>query len=378
MDRAVLERPAGWARPGGDAFAGTRDHPGPLLLDLQRAAGNRAVAALVGTRGEVVPALPPARSNTSLGRLLDPGTGRRDPAGSEKMPGGTRTPKGSTAPESEQEEGPVGNGFFGAIGAGLSAAWRAVRNALGFGPKTPATAPAPPTIASATVKAAPSGAPGTRKRVGVGEAVAFTGSAGGTWASSAGTPAPGGATANFLWTAPATAQTVTITLTVGGQVATDTITVVAPKNITMRNVGSHASQVGAGGACMLTEVTFNPTDVCLGATQWLEVPGPATGTSGFFSKFSTSTLHHNPNLNYALINDLNVMEPGPHNGPNDHAAWHSTPGPYSDGAFTWVVPNHYIIDGEGSGAGRPLDDTQQDFTMNAAGTMTITKAGAST
>jgi peptidoglycan hydrolase-like protein with peptidoglycan-binding domain len=245
-------------------------------------------------------------------------------------------------------------------------------------PPVPPPTPTPITITSATVKAAPSGAANTRKRVGVGEVVDFTASTAGTWAASNGTPTSGASSTTFRWTAPAVADTVTITLTSGTQTATDTITVDAPKTISMRKVSSHTSLVGAGGACMLTEVTFGPTDVCLGAMQWLEVPGPAMGVDGFFKKFSAATLHHNPNTNFALVNDRNIMEPGPNNGPNDHCAWHSTPGPYKDGTFTWVVPNRYIVDGEPASSGRFFTDTHQVFTMNAAGTMTITKAGATT
>jgi hypothetical protein len=132
---------------------------------------------------------------------------------------------------------------------------------------------------------------------------------------------------------------------------------------------------------MLTEVTFNPTTVCLGAIQWLEVPGPATSVSGFFAqpRFTTALLHHNPNTNYAIVNDRNIMEAGTNNGPNDHCAWHRIAGPYPPGgAFTWVVPNRYILDGEGAAAGRWFTDTNQVFTMSAAGALTITKAGAST
>lgn len=289
---------------------------------------------------------------------------------------------GSTAPEAEleDEEGPIGNGDTPPQAA--APATPAPPPAAPPSPPPPsppaAAAPAPVlAIASATVKAAPSGAPSSRKRVGVGEVVVFTATAAGTWAASAGTAA-GPASTTFRWTAPATGGSVTITLTSGGTSITDTITVVAPATISMRNVGSHATQIGAGGACMLTKVTFSPTDVCLGAMQWLEVPGPGTGVSGFFTKFSAATLHHNPNVNYALVDDNNVMEAGPNNGPNDHCAWHAIPGPYSDGAFTWDIPNRYLIDGEAATAGRYFTDTHQVFTMNAAGTLTITKAGATT
>ena len=295
----------------------------------------------------------------------------------------TAPPAGSTALDAEEEEGPVGQADVAdsapsaPIQTGPSPAPGPTPTPAPAPGTPPPAAPAGPTITSATVKAAPSGAANTRKSVGVGEAVVFTGSAAGTWTASAGT-ATGAASATFNWTAPAVAGSVTVTLKVGTASATDTIDVVAPKSISMRNVGSHTAQVGAGGACMLTEVTIKPTDVCLGAIQWLEVPGPGTSISGFFEKFSADTLKHKPNVNYALINDSNIMEAGPKNGPNDHCAWHTTPGKYKDGAFEWIVPNRYIVDGEAASAGRYFCDTTQHFTMNAAGTMTITKAGATT
>ena len=239
-------------------------------------------------------------------------------------------------------------------------------------PVPPVPPPAPITIASATVKAAPSGAANTRKEVGVGEVVDFTASAAGIWKATNGTPTTGASSTTFRWKAPAVADTVTIALTSGTQTATDTIKVIAPNAITMRKVSSHTGDIGVGGACMLNEVKFGPDTVNLGATQWLEVPGPATGVDGFFKKFSAATLHHNPTLFYISINDSNILDG------SDHCAWHTTPGPYKDGSFTWVVPNRYKLDGEPDSKGRFFTNTSQVFTMNSAGTMHITKAGAST
>ena len=288
---------------------------------------------------------------------------------------------GSTALDAEERDGPVGQSAVETAPAQPApptqpAAPAPAAPTSPVSPASPATTSAP-AIASLTMKSAPSGAADTRKRVGVGEEVAFGASAVGTWTASAGTPA-GPSAQSWLWKAPAVAATVTVTLTAGPQTATDTITVVAPDSISMRNAGSHTAQVGAGGACMLNEVTFNPRDLCLGAIQWLEVPGPGTSIDGFFNKYSAATLHHDPNPNYALVNDNNIMEPGPNNGARDHCSWHSTDGPYSDGAFEWIVPNRYIIDGEAASDGRWFTDTTQHFTMDAAGNMTITKAGAST
>lgn len=318
----------------------------------------------------------------------------RTPARGGDTGSGQARPSGSDSINAEEEQaGPIGEDATATSPS--PAAPSTPTTATPTGPTAPApTAPAPAgpapagpgpatppalTITSATVKAAPSGAVNTRTRVGVGEVVDFTGSAAGTWTASMGT-ASGPNSTTFRWTAPATTTptTATITLTVGTQSVPKTVTVVPPNNISMTNAGSHASLVGAGGACMLTAVTFGPTDVCLGAIQTLEVPGPATQISGFFTKFSAATLYHHPNANYALVDDNNMKEAGPNNGRYDHCAWHSTPGPYSDGAYRWVIPNRYILDGESPSSGRHFTDTTQQFTMNAAGTMTITKAGAST
>lgn len=289
---------------------------------------------------------------------------------------------GSTATNAEEDQyGPIGIGETPVLESpetipatpGPAAPGPAAPLPVGPVPVVP-VAPVAPTITSATVKAAPSGAANTRTEVGVGEIVDFTGSVAGTWTADIGTSS-GPSSTTFRWTAPATTSntTATITLTVGTQTATKTMTVVPPDSISMTNVSSHAALVGAGGACMLTEVTIGPSNVCLGAIQWLEVPGPATGitTPGFFTKYSAATLYHNPNLSYVAINDSNSMR-------HDHCAWHSTAGPYSDGAFEWVIPNRYILDGESAPSGRHFTDTTQRFTMDAAGTLTVTKAGAST
>ncbi len=248
-----------------------------------------------------------------------------------------------------------------------------------------------PTITSKTAKAAPSGAKADRSKVGVGESVTFTGSAPGTWSASSGaakgaSPTKKGAkkaasSATFAWTAPAvtTATSATITLKVSGLPdANKKLTVVPPNKISMKNSGSHSAQVGAGGACMLTEVTFAPLAVNLGAMRWLEEPGPATSVSGYFSRFTAATLAHKPNTHFALVNDKNVMEAGPKNAPNDHIAAHTLPSPYKTGAFEWVIENQYILDGEAKSKGRRFAKTTQRYEMDGAGNLTITKAGATT
>jgi len=92
--------------------------------------------------------------------------------------------------------------------------------------------------------------------------------------------------------------------------------------------------------------------------------------AGYFTKFSAATLHHNPNPNWVTWNDSNT-------GPTDHASWHSLTGPYTPGTFQWDVPNKYRVTGSGA-AGTEFTTTHQLFAMtDNAGTMTVSKGGAS-
>jgi hypothetical protein len=132
----------------------------------------------------------------------------------------------------------------------------------------------------------------------------------------------------------------------------------------------HALTAGTAGVCMLTSVTVGPTTVCFGNTEWLEEPGPASGTSGYFTRFPAATIFHNPNPSFLRWNDRNT-------GLSDHAAWHAVPSPHSVGQFQWSIPNKYRVAGT-SGAGTVFTTTTQLFQMtDTAGSMTVSKAGAS-
>jgi hypothetical protein len=229
--------------------------------------------------------------------------------------------------------------------------------------------PPPPTITSATRKAAPGGAANARTTVGIGEVIDFTGSVAGTWTATGGTPAAGASGKSFAWTAPEGPATVTITLTAGTQTAMKEITIIAPNNLSMVVSSNHSLTAGTAGVCMVTDVTVGPTTVSFGNTEWLEVPGPATGIGGYFKKFSAATLFHNPNPKWLGWNDRNT-------GLSDHAAWHAVPPKYSEGSFQWSIPNKYRV--AGSGSGTVFTTTTQLFQMtDTVGTMSVSKAGAS-
>jgi peptidoglycan hydrolase-like protein with peptidoglycan-binding domain len=228
---------------------------------------------------------------------------------------------------------------------------------------------APPNVTTETIKPAPDGTPGTRTTVGVGERVRLTADTSCTWTVSEGHIIGQSTGANIVWEAPAVAANPTITVTSPGGSRTVSMTVIAPNALTMVVFGSHTIPTGTAGACMVNDVVINPLNVNFGRTQWLEVPGPASNVSGYFNRFTAATLFHNPNPNYLPFNDNNT-------GLRDHASWHAVPAPFSFGAFDWVIPNRYKIDGETDAQGRFFVNTTQEFVMFTDGSMMIDKAGA--
>lgn len=236
-------------------------------------------------------------------------------------------------------------------------------------PVVPAPA-TPPAVTTQTIRQAPDGSPDTRTTVGVGERVRLTANTSGTWTVSGGRIIGLNTGANIIWEAPATASTPTVTVSTPGGTQVTAFTVVAPNALSMVVARHDAIPVGTAGACMITNVTVNPLNVNFGRTQWLEVPGPASNVTGYFSAFTAAQLRHHPNPNYLPFNDQNT-------GLIDHASWHAVPAPFSFGTFDWVIPNRYKIDGESDARGRFFTNTTQSFIMFPGGTMMITKAGAS-
>lgn len=228
----------------------------------------------------------------------------------------------------------------------------------------------PPAVTSETLVSAPDGTPDTRTTVGVGERVRFTANTSGTWTVSDGHIIGLNTGSNIVWEAPPVAANPTISVTTPGGTRVVPMTVIAPNALSMTVNRNDAIPAGTAGACMITDVVVNPLHVNFGRTQWLEVPGPATNVSGYFTQFAAATIFHNPNPDYLPFNDNNA-------GLQDHASWHAVPAPFSFGTFEWVIPNRYKIDSESDAQGRIFTNTVQAFFMFPGGTMMITKAGAS-
>jgi len=262
------------------------------------------------------------------------------------------------------DDGIVGRSTMSALDALFSG------GAPAFPPVVPVTPPptTAPTVTTQTLIAAPDGTADTRTTVGVGERVRLTGNTAGTWTASEGTIIGLNTGSNVIWEAPAVAANPVITLTTPGGATATNFTVIAPDSLDMIIGARHNIAVGTAGACMITNVTVQPLNVSFGRTQWLEVPGPASNITGYFTRFSAAQLRHHPNPRYLPFNDLNT-------GLTDHAAFHNAPPAFSDGTFDWVIPNRYKIDGESDAQGRHFVDTTQAFTMLSDGTVMIDKSG---
>lgn len=185
---------------------------------------------------------------------------------------------------------------------------------------------------------------------------------------------------SVTFTAHETASKPKITAEYAGTKVDVEFEVIAPTGITFARIASLNGSFPAGqaGTGMHLSVTFNPADVSFYRTQWLEVPGPATNVNGFFAQnppFTAASLFHNPNPSGIPINpdnklagfDVSSYAIAIPNGIPPFPTW-------SNGGWTWVIPNRYIVVG-GNAAGHLFTNTTQIFSITATGGTTVTKQG---
>jgi hypothetical protein len=236
---------------------------------------------------------------------------------------------------------------------------------------TPAAPAGAPIINSRTDMHAPDGTPDTRQIVAMGEVIYFdVGGDDVDWTASAGWPGRRSARSTFAWELPQPG-TATITATNAKGLSTSvTITALAPTDVRMRKVSDDPPQPsGRAGAGMMLMPAFSPGHVNFGNVEWLEVPGGPTNLSGYFAARSAAgaDLNHHPAVDFLRI------------GPRlrDHASAFKFRPPYSTGTWDWSIPNRFRRAGT-NGQGELYFTTLQTFRIDASGTITVTKQGATT
>ena len=237
-------------------------------------------------------------------------------------------------------------------------------------------------ITSQTTATSPSDR--TRTTVGVGEEVQLTFSLGSAnWTASAGklSAATGVST---LFTAPERAASVTLTAVGGGCTSTLTLTVIEPSGVLMERAPGmnvwHSHGIASVG--IKTEIYILPATVsfenieiseddCVGAVTGFFVGTPLDGvhhaghgagvwvpvgpeTAGKGSKINGNDTAQSGNCNFKT--------------------------PYTAGTFDWPIPWKFRVPSTVSGATnaeKGFATVHQQFTIDATGGMTVSKAGAS-
>jgi hypothetical protein len=250
--------------------------------------------------------------------------------------------------------------------------------AAGSGPG--AVAPCPCTSATVTsemVMEEP--ADRTRTRMGVGERVRVTYSIGaGDWAISGdGTLSQtNGQTVTF--TAPGRGGSVTLTATGGGCSASITFTIVEPQSVHQIKKFTSAARVehtlNMPDVGMFTNIFFGPDDVNFHWTQFLEDEVMSTST-GVWSCLNNSG--HHPNANGLGFTTHVQAGMGTYADAMDHLYSGHCGIPWSapqTGTELWPIPWRWRVGT--SGAFHALTTVNQRVNCDAAGSCTISKAGA--
>jgi hypothetical protein len=210
----------------------------------------------------------------------------------------------------------------------------------------------------------------SRKKVGVGEKVTFTGSKSGDWSATGGSPLTSAGTLTFGWTSPIRGASITISLTSGKYTRSVVMTVIEPNQIEGKKVGEKKFKKGFLGALMNVKFHYFPKSVSFGNVQSKEVSGPASNIQGYFEGRKGKFEWHDSKDTFYSIDNNNV------DSATDEAGFWGYPSPWKKGRYDWVIPNHFRVISEG-GDGKKFTEVKQIHTIEGTdGTAKITKAGA--
>lgn len=226
-------------------------------------------------------------------------------------------------------------------------------------------------IDSTTVATTPSDR--TRKTIGVGEIVNLSFLPGNlspvTWSlQGSGTLNPLSGN-QVVFTAPDSASSVTIEASYKCVTCPITFTVVEPTSESAVIFGAtYSYPPGDQGVGMYLEVTVHPTNVSFANVQLLEIPGPASGNTGWFTNFPAGQPAHPPNTNWAWLSPDNILY--------DDVELSGIAPPWSVGSVQWDIPVQWRVIGSSNIGSLP--NVIQYFSINGTnGSSTVTKFGQS-
>lgn len=225
-----------------------------------------------------------------------------------------------------------------------------------------------PDVDIETAIGAADGSGKSRKKIGVGEKVTFTGSKTGDWKATAGTPLTQISGLVFEWTAPERATSVTISLTSGKYTKTLILSVLEPNAITTKKIREYTFSRRRMGAGMELNFIYHPKTVSFGNIESKEVSGPASNQRGYFKNDGLTHFHDSGDTFFPVKND-NV------NTETDSASIQGYDPPWREGGFDWRISNHFKLKSE-SGDGKKFTVVTQSFVLAGVdGTTKISKGG---
>ncbi len=226
-------------------------------------------------------------------------------------------------------------------------------------------------LISATKVAAPDGTDNSRALIGVCEAVTITATEAVTWTVTGGGSLSSANGTTTVFTAPDIAANCKVTATYTNK-STNYITygVIPPSGQTYTKLQNrNVYPVGQAGAGMYLSVKLTPLNVCFGGIDWKEIGLDPINVTGYFVGKAG---HHNPNPDFLPVGNDNFVQ-----GTDDASSGvGARPQPWSNGSYTWPIPNNYIRRGA-AGNGYKFVDTTQTFTIAADGTCGVIKGTAS-
>ena len=115
-------------------------------------------------------------------------------------------------------------------------------------------------------------------------------------------------------------------------------------------------------------ITVGPTNVSFANVEMLEVPGPASSVTGYFTNYAAANLAHHPNPDWIQLNNLNQW--------GDSAAFYNWGKPWYAGGYQWVIPVQWRVVGTTNVGNLP--NRLQVFSINGTnGSSTVSKLGQS-
>ncbi|RSZ56207.1 hypothetical protein HF313_21795 [Massilia atriviolacea] len=262
-------------------------------------------------------------------------------------------------------------------------AWKTVASStttpLANKTRAPATVGSSPCARAAIAIEALARLPANRARttVGVGERIKLTYSLGSaTWTKTGGTLDNTSGT-SVIFDAPDRAATVTVTATGRGCSVTLTFTVIEPSGVRMERASGtnvwHANAIPSVG--IRTAIYLLPDTVSF---KFIEVSEDdcAGLVTGYFVGTPLDGVSHGTHGagTWVPVSDTVAGKGAEVLGQDTAQSGHCNFGePYAAGTFDWPIPWLFRV---GAGAQGGFTTVHQRFTINAAGDMTVSKAGA--